>query len=90
MIAELLALHGEMIEQLRLERLASTCSVDFLTDLIDQHEKTAAMLRAKLENYEAEVSSDTLPPPPPIPAPQRSRPLPRISLRSSLRRYRVA
>lgn len=90
MLAELLALHGEMIEQLRLERLASTCSVDFLTDLIAQHEKTAGLLRAKLENYEAEIGGETMPQPPPTRAPRRPRPLPHDSLRSSLRRCRAA
>jgi hypothetical protein len=49
MLAELLALHGEMIEQLQLERLGSEGNAAFLAGLIEQHEKTAAMLRTKLE-----------------------------------------
>jgi len=48
LLAELLTLHEEMIGQLCLERLESVGSADFLTAMIEQHEKTAAMLRAKL------------------------------------------
>ena len=90
MLAELLALHGEMIEQLQLERLGSEDSVDFLTSLIDQHEKTAAMLRAKLENFELESSSEALPSLPSRPARVRPRPMSRLSPRSSLLGYRSA
>ena len=50
MLVELLALHEEMIEQLRLERLAGADNAGFLAGMIEQHEKTAAMLRTKLEN----------------------------------------
>lgn len=53
MLGELLLLHEEMIAQLRLERMGATVGIDFLTDLIEQHEKTAAMLRAKLEQRDA-------------------------------------
>lgn len=56
--AELLSLHQEMIVQLRLERLSAVTSADFLTGLIVQHEKTAAMLRAQLENHEVELAND--------------------------------
>lgn len=58
MVAELLALHEEMIVQLRLERLEVVGCGDFLTGMIDQHEKTAALLRAKLENRPADASDD--------------------------------
>ena len=57
MLAEVLALHEEMIVQLRLERLEDVGSADFFTGMIDQHEKTAAMLRARLENHEADTAS---------------------------------
>ena len=89
MLAELLALHGEMIEQLRLERLGSVDSVDLLTSLIDQHEKTAAMLRAKLENYEAGSNDDAEPRPPVRSARVQSRPVAHASARSPLLRHAV-
>jgi hypothetical protein len=60
MLAELLVLHEEMIAQLRLERLGAVGCVDFLTGLIEQHEKTAAMLRAKLEQHDAGAITDGL------------------------------
>ena len=50
MLAELLALHDEMVEQLRLERRGGADHAGFLAGMIEQHEKTAALLRAKLEN----------------------------------------
>ncbi|HWA11240.1 MAG TPA: hypothetical protein VG838_17495 [Opitutaceae bacterium] len=53
MLGELLSLHEEMILQLRLERLeAGETSTDFLTGLIEQHERTAAMLRLRLAAHE--------------------------------------
>ena len=58
MLAELLALHEEMIVQLRLERHGVVGSADFLTGMIEQHEKTAAMLRARLENRLADASDE--------------------------------
>jgi hypothetical protein len=58
MLAELLALHEEMIVQLRLERPGVVGSADFHTGMIDQQEKTAAMLRAKLEIPEADTTND--------------------------------
>lgn len=58
MLAELLALHEDMIEQLRLERLETVGNLEFLTTMIDQHEKTAAMLRAKLESHRTENTND--------------------------------
>ncbi|MDP3071253.1 MAG: hypothetical protein Q8N18_13265 [Opitutaceae bacterium] len=64
MITELLSLHGDMIEQLRLERLGSPGNADFLTLLIEQHEKTMLELRAKLENTRAETNGAPLPKPP--------------------------
>lgn len=47
-LAELLALNEEMIEQLCLERVTSVGRADFLTGMINQHEKTAALLRTQL------------------------------------------
>ena len=72
MLAELLSLHGEMIEQLRFERLGSAGNGAFLTSLIYQHEKTSAMLRAKIENHEVETNSDAL-----LRSPPRTAPVPR-------------
>jgi starvation-inducible DNA-binding protein len=56
MLAELLGLHEEMIVQLRTDSKAcakqfnDAGTSDFLTGLMEQHEKTAWMLRAQLEN----------------------------------------
>jgi hypothetical protein len=50
MLSELLHLHEEMIAQLCVERLESTSNTAFLSDMIAQHEATAAMLRSHLEN----------------------------------------
>jgi hypothetical protein len=60
MLAELLALQQDMIAQLRLERLRVANSADFLTGVIDQHEKAAAMLRMQLENYTTDTTNDGL------------------------------
>lgn len=60
MLAELLALHEELIVQLRTDSATCTTrfmdagSADFLTGLMAQHEKIAWMLRAQLETEEAE------------------------------------
>jgi starvation-inducible DNA-binding protein len=62
MLSELLALHEEMIVQLR--RDAEACTIhykdagtaDFLTGLMEKHEKAAWMLRAQLETEAAETS----------------------------------
>lgn len=62
MLSELLALHEEMIVQLRtdseacIERFKDAGTADFLTGLMEQHEKTAWMLRAQLETEEEESS----------------------------------
>jgi starvation-inducible DNA-binding protein len=62
MLAELLALHEEMIVQLRTdseactERFKDAGTADFLTGLMKRHEKIAWMLRAQLETEEAETS----------------------------------
>lgn len=48
LLAELLALNEEMVEQLCLERLSAVGQADILTGLIAQHEKTAGLLRAQL------------------------------------------
>ena len=58
MLAEVLALHEEMIRQLRLERREAAGSADFFTDMIDQHEKTAAVLRARLANHGTNAASE--------------------------------
>ena len=62
MVSELLALHEEMVVQLRADSKACTDrykdagTTDFLTGLMEQHEKTAWMLRAQLETEEEETS----------------------------------
>jgi starvation-inducible DNA-binding protein len=62
MLAELLALHEEMIVQLRtdaeacLTRYHDAGTADFLTGLMARHEKAAWMLRAQLETEEEEAS----------------------------------
>ena len=48
LLSELLALNEEMIDQLNLERLGISGTTDFITHMIAQHEKAAAMLRAQL------------------------------------------
>ena len=58
MLAELLALHQDMIAQLRLERVQVVDSADFLTGMIDQHENMSAMLRTKLESSETRTTND--------------------------------
>ena len=47
MLVELLALHDEMIVQLRTERRDRPDTDAFLQSLIEQHENAAAMLRSK-------------------------------------------
>ncbi len=62
MLAEVLALHEEMIVQLRADSAASFDrfhdggTADFLTGLMGHHEKAAWLLRAQLETEEAETS----------------------------------
>jgi starvation-inducible DNA-binding protein len=62
MIAELLALHEDLAVQLRTdsaacgERFKDAGTADFLTGLMERHEKAAWMLRAQLETEEAEAS----------------------------------
>ena len=62
MLAELLALHEELIVQLRTdseactERFKDAGTADFLTGLMEQHEKIARMLRSQLETEAAESS----------------------------------
>jgi starvation-inducible DNA-binding protein len=61
MLSELLALHEEMIVQLRtdsescMETFKDAGTADFLTGLMAHHEKLAWMLRAQLETEEAET-----------------------------------
>ncbi|HKB90622.1 MAG TPA: DNA starvation/stationary phase protection protein [Opitutaceae bacterium] len=62
MIAGLLDLHEDMVVQLRLDvdvsanRYNDAGTADFLTGLMEYHEKTAWMLRALLEDETAETS----------------------------------
>lgn len=79
MLGELLALHEEMIGQLRLERQGVIGCADFLTGVIEQHEKTAAMLRAKLENRGADITNDGLNVTTARPVPMRQNPWSRSS-----------
>ena len=55
MLAELLALNEEMVEQLRLELLGGGGSAEFLAEMISQHESAVAMLRAELEKHALEA-----------------------------------
>jgi DNA-binding ferritin-like protein len=48
LLEELLALNEEMITQLHLERVSDAGTAGFLTEMIAQHEKAAALLRAQL------------------------------------------
>lgn len=60
MLAELLALHEDLIVQLRIDgetcttRFKDAGTADFLTGLMVRHEKAAWMLRAQLETEEEE------------------------------------
>ena len=62
MLAELVALHEDIIIQLRAdtaactERFKDVGTADFLTGLLAKHEKAAWMLRAQLETEEEEAS----------------------------------
>ena len=62
MLSELLALHEDLVVQLRtdseacLTRFKDAGTADFLTGLMEKHEKAAWMLRAQLETEEAEAS----------------------------------
>ena len=62
MLAELLALHEDLIVQLRTDsgvcatRFKDAGTADFLTGLMERHEKAAWMLRAQLETEEEEES----------------------------------
>jgi hypothetical protein len=51
MLAELLALNEEMILQLRLERLSTVGTTDFIAGMIDQHEQAAGKLRLQLARH---------------------------------------
>ncbi len=54
MLSGLLALHEQLIGQLRLEHIGAVVMADFLTGMIDQHEKAAALLQAQLESHVAD------------------------------------
>lgn len=63
MLSELLALHEDLVVQIRTDagsagRLGDIGTVDFLTGLLEEHEKTAWMLRAQLETEEEEAEQD--------------------------------
>jgi hypothetical protein len=51
LLVELLALNEEMIGQLHLERLSGAGTAGFLTKMIEQHEKAAALLRSQLATH---------------------------------------
>ena len=48
LLGELLALNLEMVGQLQLERVSDAGTTGFLTKMIEQHEKAAALLRTQL------------------------------------------
>ena len=62
MLSELLALHEDLVVQLRadvescIERYGDSGTADFLTGIMERHEKTAWMLRAQLETEAEETS----------------------------------
>jgi len=62
MLSELLALHEDLVVQLRadsaacLDRFGDSGTADFLTGLMAKHEKAAWMLRSQLETEEEESS----------------------------------
>ena len=58
MLTELLILHEQMVAQLRLQRLSTVGTTEFLRGMIEQHERAVGMLRAQLEQRQA------TPPPP--------------------------
>ncbi len=66
MLLELLSLHEEMVVQLRtdcescLNRYGDAGTADFLTGLMEKHEKAAWMLRAQLETEEEEATQEAL------------------------------
>jgi hypothetical protein len=49
LLAELLAMNEEMILQLGVERREGTGTTAFLTRMIEQHERAAALLRRELQ-----------------------------------------
>lgn len=51
LLMELLALNEEMIGQLHLERPSGAGTAGFLTKMIEQHEKAAALLRSQLATH---------------------------------------
>ena len=53
LLSELLYLHEEMISQLCVERLEAASNMQFIADMIAQHEATAAMLRSDLEKRDS-------------------------------------
>jgi len=57
MLSGLLALHEQLIEQLRLEHMGAIIMADFLTGMIDQHEKAVALLKGQLESPVADDDS---------------------------------
>ncbi|WP_414660595.1 hypothetical protein [Horticoccus sp. 23ND18S-11] len=53
MLIELVALHDEMLEQLRTDQCGEVADPAFFADMIRQHEEAAASLRHMLENPES-------------------------------------
>jgi len=60
MLSELLALHEQMIVQLRREHLGVVVIANFLTDTIDQHEKAAALLRTQFESHATDAAHEDM------------------------------
>jgi hypothetical protein len=58
MLSELLALHDQMVVQLRREHLGVIVIASYLTGEIDRHEKAAALLRAQSGNPSADTVID--------------------------------
>lgn len=83
MLAELAALHDDMIAQLRLDCLRFVESTNFLSGMIAQHEKTAAELRAHL--HVLATVPETMDKPKPLTPKRRGRWLRRLP--AALRRH---
>jgi hypothetical protein len=49
LLPELLSLHEEMVEQLRVEKWGMNGSSDFLSTMIEQHEQAIVTIRAQIE-----------------------------------------
>ena len=86
-MSELVALHDDMIKQIRLDGLRKMGHPDFLTSLIEQHQKAAASLRSQLEVVATEPAVPAAPFTKPVPK-RRGRWFRRLP--SALKRYLTA